>query len=55
MSGLDHRVVIIGAGFSGLGAAIRLKAARIDDFVVLERADGRRWNLAGEHLPRVPV
>jgi cation diffusion facilitator CzcD-associated flavoprotein CzcO len=41
----DHRVVIIGAGFSGLGAAIRLKAARIDDFVVLERADsvGGTW------------
>ena len=41
----DHRIVIIGAGFSGLGAAIRLKAARIDDFVVLERADdvGGTW------------
>ncbi len=34
----DQRVAIIGAGFSGLGAAIRLKAARIDDFVVFERA-----------------
>jgi cation diffusion facilitator CzcD-associated flavoprotein CzcO len=34
----DHRIAIIGAGFSGLGAAIRLKTAGIDDFVVLERA-----------------
>jgi cation diffusion facilitator CzcD-associated flavoprotein CzcO len=34
----DHRVAIVGAGFSGLGAAIRLKAAGIEDFVVLERA-----------------
>ena len=36
--GAGHRIAIIGAGFSGLGAAIRLRAAGIDDFVVLERA-----------------
>jgi cation diffusion facilitator CzcD-associated flavoprotein CzcO len=34
----DHRIAIIGAGFSGLGAAIRLKTAGVEDFVVLERA-----------------
>jgi cation diffusion facilitator CzcD-associated flavoprotein CzcO len=41
----EHRVAIIGAGFSGLGAAIRLKAAGIDDFVVFERAGdvGGTW------------
>jgi cation diffusion facilitator CzcD-associated flavoprotein CzcO len=41
----DHRIAIIGAGFSGLGAAIRLLEAGIDDFVVLERADdvGGTW------------
>lgn len=33
-------VAIIGAGFGGLGAAIRLKQSGIDDFVVLERAEG---------------
>jgi cation diffusion facilitator CzcD-associated flavoprotein CzcO len=33
-----HRVAIIGAGFSGLGMAIRLKQEGIEDFVVLERA-----------------
>ncbi len=33
-----HRVVIIGAGFSGLGAAIRLAQSGERDFVVLERA-----------------
>ena len=40
-----HRVAIIGAGFSGLGAAIRLKAAGIDDFMVFERAGdvGGTW------------
>jgi cation diffusion facilitator CzcD-associated flavoprotein CzcO len=32
-------VVIIGAGFGGLGMAMRLKAQGIDDFELLERAD----------------
>jgi cation diffusion facilitator CzcD-associated flavoprotein CzcO len=32
-------VVVIGAGFGGLGMAIRLKQSGIDDFVILERAD----------------
>jgi len=41
----DFRVVIIGAGFSGLGMAIRLKQQGIDDFVVLERGGevGGTW------------
>ncbi|WP_290652878.1 NAD(P)/FAD-dependent oxidoreductase [Aquisalimonas sp.] len=34
----ETRVAIIGAGFSGLGMAIRLRQAGIDDFLVLERA-----------------
>jgi cation diffusion facilitator CzcD-associated flavoprotein CzcO len=39
------RIVIIGAGFAGLGMAIRLKQSGIDDFVVLERAEdvGGTW------------
>lgn len=32
------RVLIAGAGFSGLGAAIRLSKAGIDDYVVVEKA-----------------
>src|SRR5437773_161460 len=38
-------VAIVGSGFAGLGMAIRLKRAGIDDFVVLERADdvGGTW------------
>jgi cation diffusion facilitator CzcD-associated flavoprotein CzcO len=32
------RIAIVGAGFGGLGAAIRLKQRGFDDFVVLERA-----------------
>jgi cation diffusion facilitator CzcD-associated flavoprotein CzcO len=41
----DHRIVIVGAGFAGLGTAIRLRQAGIEDFVVLERgADvGGTW------------
>jgi cation diffusion facilitator CzcD-associated flavoprotein CzcO len=37
--------VIVGTGFAGLGMAIRLKQAGIDDFVVLERAEdvGGTW------------
>jgi cation diffusion facilitator CzcD-associated flavoprotein CzcO len=40
-----HRVAIIGAGFSGLGMAIRLKQEGIEDFVVVERASeiGGTW------------
>jgi cation diffusion facilitator CzcD-associated flavoprotein CzcO len=40
-----HRIVIVGAGFGGLGMAIRLKQAGVEDFVVLERdADvGGTW------------
>ncbi len=34
----DHEVAIIGAGLGGIGAAIALRQAGIDDFVILERA-----------------
>jgi cation diffusion facilitator CzcD-associated flavoprotein CzcO len=38
-------VAIIGSGFSGIGAAIRLKQRGIEDFLILERADdiGGTW------------
>jgi len=41
----DHQVVIIGAGLSGLGAAVTLVLSGIDDVVLLERADdaGGTW------------
>jgi cation diffusion facilitator CzcD-associated flavoprotein CzcO len=41
----EVRVAIVGAGFGGLGAAIRLRAAGIEDVVVLERRDdvGGTW------------
>ena len=41
----DVTVAIIGAGFSGLGMAIKLRQAGYEDFVVLEKADdvGGTW------------
>ena len=36
---MPYRVVIIGAGFGGIGMAIALEQAGIEDFVVLDRAD----------------
>jgi cation diffusion facilitator CzcD-associated flavoprotein CzcO len=44
----DHyRVAIVGSGFGGLGAAVKLRLAGIEDFVVLERSDaiGGTWHL----------
>ena len=40
-----HRVVVIGAGFSGIGLGIRMRREGIDDFVVLEKAPevGGTW------------
>ena len=34
---LDHEVVIVGSGFSGIGAAVALRKMGIEDFVLLER------------------
>lgn len=41
----DFEVVIIGAGFSGIGAAIKLRQAGIDSLVILEQAEdlGGTW------------
>jgi cation diffusion facilitator CzcD-associated flavoprotein CzcO len=41
----DHQVVIAGAGFAGIGMAIRLKQSGIHDFVVLEKESdlGGTW------------
>ena len=42
---LSLEVLIIGSGFSGLGAGIALKEMGVNDFVILERADdlGGTW------------
>lgn len=45
---IDHEVVIIGAGFSGIGAAISLDKDGVEDFLILEDGDGAggawHWN-----------
>ena len=42
---MPYRVAVIGAGFGGIGIAIALKQAGIEDFVVLDQADdlGGTW------------
>ncbi|WP_434291136.1 flavin-containing monooxygenase [Celeribacter sp. SCSIO 80788] len=41
----DTTIIIVGAGFAGLGMAMKLKEKGIDDFVILERAEdvGGAW------------
>jgi len=44
----DHEVMVIGAGFSGIGTGIKLKEAGFHDFVIIDEADGPggtwHWN-----------
>jgi len=44
-SGPDHEIVIVGTGFSGIGAAIELQSKGFRDFVILERSGeiGGTW------------
>jgi cation diffusion facilitator CzcD-associated flavoprotein CzcO len=46
-----HEIIIIGTGFAGLGMAIQLREAGIEDFVLLERAGeiGGTWR--DNHYP----
>jgi cation diffusion facilitator CzcD-associated flavoprotein CzcO len=43
--GTHHEVAIVGAGFGGMGMAIRLRESGREDFVILERAEdvGGTW------------
>lgn len=36
----DHEVIIVGAGFSGIGSAIKLSEIGISDYLVLEQGNG---------------
>lgn len=51
----DHEVVIIGAGFGGIGAAIELEREGIDDYVVLEKWDGPGGTWRANTYPGVAV
>lgn len=49
--GTHSRVAIIGTGFSGLGMAIQLKKAGMDDFVVFEKEGGVGGTWRVNHYP----
>ena len=51
----DHDVIIVGAGFGGMGAAISLKRLGHDDILILEREDdlGGTWHV--NHYPGLAV
>ena len=50
--GKVYDTLIVGAGFTGIGTAIKLAQAGVDDFVILEREDrvGGTWRET-----RIPV
>ncbi|RDI64226.1 flavin-containing monooxygenase [Nocardia pseudobrasiliensis] len=37
---IDHDIVVVGAGFSGIGVGIKLREAGFDDFLIVDDADG---------------
>jgi len=45
MSQRVHDTLIVGSGFTGIGTAIKLAQAGVDDFVIVEREDrvGGTW------------
>ncbi len=53
--GLHHEVLIIGAGFSGIGAAIALRRAGIDDFAIVDDAGGFGGTWFWNRYPGVAV
>lgn len=52
---VNHEVIIVGAGFGGLGAAIEFRRLGIDDIAILEREDdlGGTWHV--NHYPGLAV
>ncbi|WP_172330030.1 NAD(P)/FAD-dependent oxidoreductase [Mangrovicoccus sp. HB161399] len=50
---MTPKIIIIGAGFAGLGMAIRLKRAGRDDFLIIERAEDVGGTWRDNHYPGV--
>lgn len=51
----EHEVVIVGSGFAGIGAGIRLRQAGITSFVMLESADDLGGTWRDNHYPGIAV
>src|SRR4051794_22851187 len=51
----DHEVIVVGAGFSGIGAAIKLDEAGFEDLVLLEAGDGGGGGWHWETYPGIAV
>lgn len=51
----DFEVVIIGAGISGLASAIKLRAEKINSFIILERASGVGGTWRDNQYPGIAV
>ena len=47
-----HQVLIIGSGFAGIGMAIRLREAGVEDVVILERGAARGGPRPAHREPR---
>jgi cation diffusion facilitator CzcD-associated flavoprotein CzcO len=47
----NEHILIVGTGFAGIGMAIRLKQAGIDDFTLLEQASGVGGTWRDNHYP----
>ncbi|WP_367140298.1 MULTISPECIES: flavin-containing monooxygenase [Streptomyces] len=51
----DHEVLVIGAGFAGIGAGIRLRRAGIEDFAVIDQQDGAGGSWHTNRYPGIAV
>ncbi len=52
---LDHEVLVIGAGFGGIGAAVELRKAGIEDFLIVDKNDGIGGTWHANTYPGVAV
>ena len=55
MSNLDHQIIIIGSGISGIGTAIELKKQGYQDFILLEKEDELGGTWRDNNYPGVEV
>src|SRR6185312_16501388 len=51
----DYQTVIVGAGFSGIGAAIKLDEAGLHNYLLIEAADGAGGTWHWNRYPGVAV